>query len=200
MKLPVKHETSAGQLLGTASLEMVRSNLRRQIKNNVNLSYVERRRVLRELDFLIEYERMRRYRQAVHKWQRECLEYKLELLQKHCETVDQLRIARAKTEQTEARIRCEIVDLKLATIEKAMVLRKKYDSIHERDKELRELDNVVIRDRIAKRKEEILNSQIARRALNRAHFIKKVEEQFPDMAEELTDYYDQQVFSSETGR
>ena len=43
------------------------------------------------------------------------------------------------------------------------------------------------------RENAALNS-VTQRALKRAEFVKKVQVEFPDMAQDLIDYYDQQVF------
>lgn len=196
MKLMVKHQTSAEQLLGTVSLESLRIQLQRKINDNPDLSKKQRKQVLAELDFLIEYERLRRLKMAVHQWEREEQSHKLELLKNRVELVNKLRIARAKSNRLVAKMHSDAANLKLGMVEKLLALKKKYANASQTDGAAKELENLRIRDTIARKKEEAFHANISRRTVNRARFVKMVEKEYPDMADELIDHYDRQLFNA----
>ncbi len=196
MKLMVKHQTSAEQLLGTVSLESLKIQLQRKINDNPDLNKKQRKRVLRELDFLIEYERLRRLKMAVHQWEREEQSHTLDLLKSRVEIVNKLRIARAKSDRLVAKMHSDTANLRLVMVEKLLALKKKHANSCQTNGAAKELENLRIRDEIARKKEEAFHANISRRTLNRARFIKMVETDFPDMADELIDHYDKQLFNA----
>jgi hypothetical protein len=78
---------------------------------------------IRELDFLIEYERLRRLRAAVHQWRDERREWLLSHISRQQEVLNRLAIARKETALTIARMNREIVMYKLEILRELRRLR-----------------------------------------------------------------------------
>ncbi len=207
MTLPVVCDDSAEHELGTTSLEMVRGRLLGEIKNNPDLSRRQRKRIIAELDFLIENEQSRRKQMAVHQWQREELEHRLviaekyeAICQKYAAIVSKLRLLKARTHRAVARYERDSTMCRLEVIERLLQIKDKYKSVEKQDEQLKELSRIRRQLEVSEAKEQAILESIAKRALSRAAFIKMVNEKFPDMADELLEFYDQQLFQQGTRR
>ena len=194
MKLLANHGTSAEHLLGTASLELVRSNLERDIQENDDLTFEQQRNVLKELDFLIAFERIRRIKLAINQWQLEALQHESVVLQQRQDIENKLRIAQAQTDKVIASLKQDISNLTLDRIERALTIKRKLLDTREAGSMQNNLEKLKVEQLFAKKKEEAFHKLIAERAWNRAKFIKLVQDEFPDMADDMVEFYDDQVF------
>lgn len=207
MTLLVQQEDSAEQVLGTTSLEMVRGRVIRTISNNLSLSGKQRKRIIKELDFLIENEKNRREQLVAHQWQREELEHRLviarkqaDIHQKYADIVSKLRLLKARTDRAVARYERDSLMCKIDTIERLMQLKAKYKPVEKQDDHLKELLKIKKQQKLSEAREQAILDSIAKRAMSRAAFIKMVNEKSPDMADDLIDFYDQQIFQHGTRR
>lgn len=207
MTLPVKQEGSAEQVLGTTSLEMVRGRVIRDIYNNFSLSGKQRKRIIKELDFLIENEKNRRSQLVSHLWQREELEHRLvitqkqaDIHQKYADIVSKLRLLKARTDRAVARYERDGLMCKIDTIERLLQIKAKYKPVEKQDDHLKELLKIKKQQKLSEAREQVILDSITKRAMSRAAFIKMINEKSPDMADELIDFYDQQIFQKGTRR
>ena len=207
MTLPVKHDDSAEQVLGTTSLEMVRGRVIRNINKNPDLNLWQRWRTKRELDFLIRCEQARREQSINHQLEIEELEHKhvivqkqADISQKHADIVSKLRLLQARTDRAVARYQRDCFFCKLDVIERVLHLRAKYKSVENQDDHLKEILKIKRQQKLFEAREQAILDSITKRAMNRATFIKMVNDKFPDMVDELTDFYDQQIFQQGTRR
>lgn len=200
MSLPVKHENGAEQSLGTGSLELVRANMRKLILSRTDIEQEDKQYILQELDGVIEGERQRRARLALYQLEREALDHRIEQVRKASDVACYVRTQQAQAESTIARHAREIVNGKLDIAERMMKLRDKYKPVPKKDEHQEEIDHVRKRQSIAVMREDATVNAITQRALKRAAFVKRVKAEFPDMAEDLIDYYDQQIFQRDTRR
>ena len=207
MTLLVQQEDSAEQVLGTTSLEMVRGRVIRTISNNLSLSGKQRKRIIKELDFLIENEKNRRAQLVAHQWQREELEHRLviarkqaDIHQKYADIVSKLRLLKARTDRAVARYERDSLMCKIDTIERLLQLKSKYKPVEKQDDHLKELLKIKKQQKLSEAREQAILDSIAKRAMSRAAFIKMVNEKSPDMADDLIDFYDQQIFQHGTRR
>lgn len=194
MNLPVKHEEGAEHWLGASSLELVRARLKCAIFANPHLTSKDRKRVLKEVDAMIEYEREQRVRTGIYRREREYLEHRIEQVQRAAEVVRDVRLMKARLEDELARYARDKAGYRIDIAERILQLRAKYKPAESPNAHLKELLLMKQRQQIAEAKEREMLDSITRRAKHRAAFIEAVNEKFPDLADELTDYYDQQVF------
>ncbi len=207
MNLPVKHEISAERLLGTASLETIRSRLIQEIENSPKYAWHQKNKIIKELDQLIENERYRREQLAARQLQKEELDHKLIIIQRHCKIYDEcaelvrrLQLQKAQTNHTIARYKRERTLWHVEIIERLLQLKAKYKPAEKQDEHLKELRKIRQQQKLSEAKEQVILDSLAKKAMNRATFIKMVNKQFPDMADELLDFYDQQLFQHGTRR
>ena len=207
MTLLVQQEDSAEQVLGTTSLEMVRGRVIRTISNNLSLSGKQRKRIIKELDFLIENEKKRRAQLVAHQWQREELEHRLviaqkqaDIYQKYADIVSKLRLLKARTDRAVARYQRDSLMCKIDTIERLMQIKAKYKPVEKQDNHLKELLKIKKQQKLSEAREQAILDSVTKRAMSRAAFIKMVNEKSPDMADDLIDFYDQQIFQHGTRR
>jgi len=194
MTLPVAYDVSAEQLLGTASLELVRSRVRQNVLDNPDLTFFQRRKILKELDWLIECEQKRRARLAVRQWEKEELEHKTDMLEKQVQILSKLRILKARTELEVFQHQRDALCCKIEIMERLLHLKAKCKPVEKEDNSMKELIKIKQQLKLSDIKDQAIIKSITRRAMNRAAFIKMVNNKFPDMAEELLDFYDQQTF------
>ena len=200
MTLPVNRDEGAERWLGPSSLELARARLKETILGNPELTAYDRRRIFKELDGLMEYERQRRRRLAAFQREREDQEHRLAQVRKVAEAVYDLRLQRARLDNEVAKYAKESAQCKLDVIERVLELRAKYRPATKPSAHLEELLQLKKRQRLAEAREQAILDSITKRAEHRAAFVKMVNEKFPDMADELLDYYDQQVFQQGTRR
>jgi uncharacterized coiled-coil DUF342 family protein len=194
------HYQGAGRKLGTGSLERLRMQLCAKINADPQLNRSEKRRVIQELDFLITHERLRRVQQATHQWRNVELDHQINVLQKVHETVNKIRSARAETDLVIAKVGFEILNYRTQLVERFWQFHKRVQKeLPPRDTAAHGTKAMSEEERELQR-EELLHAKFARRALNRANFAALVKKDFPDLAEELLDLYDQQVFASGVSR
>ncbi len=205
MTLPVKQEGSAEQVLGTTSLEMVRGRVIHNVYDNPDLDWSQRKRIIEELDVLIENEKCRRAQLATHQWQREELEHRLvitqkqaDIYQKYADIVSKLRLFKARTDRAIARYERDSLMCRVDIIERLIQIKAKYKPIEKQDDHLKELLRIRKHQKLSEAREQAILDSIAKRAMSRAAFIKMINEKFPDMADELIDFYDQQIFRQGT--
>ena len=201
MTLPVKQEVSAEHLLGTTSLEMVRGRVIRNIYDNPELTRKQRKRIIKELDFLIEHEKRRRKQLAAHQWQREELDHRLVISQMHAEIhqksadiVCKLRLLKAQTDLAVARYERDSLMCKIDVVERLMQIKAKYKPIERQGDPLKELLTMKKQQKLSEAREQAILNSIAKRAMGRAAFVEMANDKFPDMADEMIDFYDQQLF------
>ncbi|MEW5922354.1 MAG: hypothetical protein AB1746_00050 [Candidatus Zixiibacteriota bacterium] len=205
--LPVTYDVSAEQLLGTGSLELLRSRITRHVKNDQSLDWSQRSKILRELDTLIENERNRRAQLAFRQQQLEELEQGLimaekkeETYQKYADILNKLRLLKAQTQQTIVNHKRERLMWKVDIIERLLQIKGKYKPVEKQDEHLNELLKIRRQQKLFAAKEQVILDSITRKAMNRAAFIKMVNKKFPDMADELLEFYDRQLFQQGTRR
>lgn len=194
MNLPAVYENGAEQSLGTGSLELVRANMRQLIQRRTDLATVDKEYILEELDCVIEGERQRRARLALYQMAREALDHRIEQVRKVSDIACYVRTKQAQAEREISQYAREIVNGKLDIAERIIKLREKYKPIPVRDEYQEEIDSMKKRQSIADMRESSALNSVTQRALKRASFVMKVQAEFPDMAEDLIGYYDQQVF------
>ena len=207
MTLPVKQEGSAEQVLGTTSLETVRGRVIHNVYDNPDLSWCQRKRIIEELDVLIENEKCRRAQLAAHQWQREELEHKLvitqkqaDIYEKYADIISKLRLFKAGTDRFIARYERDSLMYKVDIIERLVQIKAKYKPVEKQDEHLKELLKIKKKQKLSEAREQAILDSIAKRAMSRASFIKMVNDKFPDMVDELIDFYDQQIFRQGTRR
>lgn len=200
MKLPVVQENGAEQSLGTGSLELVRANMRKLINARKDLEPQDREYILEELDSVIEGERIRRARALRLQLEREELDHRIEAVQKVANLACAVRTQIARADAEIARNAQETVNGKLDIAERMMKLREKYKPVPKKDEHQEEIDHVRKRQSITDMREDATVNAITKRAFKRAAFVKRVKAEFPDMADDLIDYYDQQIFQRDTRR
>jgi hypothetical protein len=205
--LPVKQEGSAEQVLGTTSLEMVRGRVMRNVYDNPDLDWSQRKRIIEELDVLIENEKCRRTQLAAHQWQREELEHKLvitqkqaDIYQKYADIISKLRLLKAETDRAIARYERDSLMYKVDIIERLVQIKAKYKPVEKQDDHLKELSKIKKQQKLSEARERAILDSIAKRVMSRAAFIKMVNEKFPDTADEFIDFYDRQIFQRGTRR
>ena len=207
MTLPVKQEGSAEQVLGTTSLEMVRGKIIHNVYDNPDLDWSQRKRIIEELDVLIENEKCRRAQLAAHQWQREELEHRLvitqkqaDIYQKYADIVSKLRLFKAGTDRAIARYERDSLMYKVDIIERLVQIKAKYKPVEKQDDHLKELSKIKKQQKLSEAREQAILNSIAKRVMSRAAFIKMVNEKFPDTADEFIDFYDRQIFQRGTRR
>ena len=193
MTMPV-HLLTAEQLVAATSLEVLRRDAESRIDQNATLTLRDKQLAKRELEFLLEYERLRRLRRAVYQWKSERREELYRIIVRREEVQNQVRLSRAETAREVARLNHEIVQWKLDTVERIRRLRPKDDfAAHVRQARLGLL-KLKLQQIMARRREEYLADSIDSQVLRRGRFLLRVREQYPDMADELIDYYDRLQF------
>lgn len=207
MTLPVKQEGSAEQVLGTTSLEMVRGRIIRNVYDNPDLDWSQRKRIIEELDVLIENEKCRRAQLAANQWQREELEHKLvitqkqaDIYEKYADIISKLRLFKAETDRAIARYERDSLMYKVDIIERLVQIKAKYKPVEKQDDHLKELSKIKKQQKLSEAREQAILDSIAKRVMSRAAFIKMVNEKFPDTADEFIDFYDRQIFQRGTRR
>ena len=207
MTLPVKQEGSAEQTLGTTSLELIRSRVVRNLYDNPDLAGDQRLRIIKELDSLIENEKCRRTQLAVQQWQREELQHKLviaqkqaDIHQKYADIVCQLRLLKGRTDRAVARYKRDCLMCKLDVVERLMQIKAKYKTVAKQDDHSKELLRIKKQQKLSEAREQAILNSIAKKAMSRAAFVKMANETHPEMADELVDFYDQQIFQQATRR
>ncbi|MCK5125199.1 MAG: hypothetical protein KAR42_02990 [candidate division Zixibacteria bacterium] len=201
MTLPVKQEDGAEQVLGTTSLEIVRGRVLCNVYDNPDLSWAQQKRIIKELDCLIENEKCRREELAIRQWQKEELEHGLviaqkqaEIYQKYADIVRNLRLHKAETNQAVARCERDSLMYKVDVIERLMQIKAKYKPVEKQDDHLKELSKIKKKQKLSEAREQAILDSIAKKAMSRASFIKMINDKFPDMVDELIDFYDQQIY------
>ena len=207
MTLPVQQEGSAEQVLGTTSLEMIRGRVLCNVYDNPDLSWAQQKKIIKELDYLIENEKCRRADLAVRQWQREELEHRLvlaqkqaEIYQKYADIIGKLRLHKAETNKAIALYERDSLMYKVDVIERLIQIKAKYKPVEKQDDHLKELLQIKKKQKLSEAREQVILDSITKKALSRASFIKMVNEKFPDMVDELIDFYDQQIFRQGTRR
>jgi len=205
--LPVKQEGSAEQVLGTTSLEMVRGKIIHNVYDNPDLDWSQRKRIIEELDVLIENEKCRRAQLAAHQWQREELEHRLvivqkqaDIYQKYADIISKLRLLKAETNRAIERYERDSLMYKVDIIERLVQIKAKYKPVEKQDEHLKELLKIKKQQKLSEAREQVILDSLAKRVMSRAAFIKMVNEKFPDMADEFIDFYDRQIFQRGTRR
>jgi len=194
MTLPAKREEGAEHWLGTASLELVRARIHQAILANPEVSSGDYRRIFKELDALIAYEHDRRALSG--KYAKECaaLEHRISQLKRAAEATAELQGIRIASEYELDRHRRNRVQWQLDVAERILALRAKYRKVAKPNPHLEEMLRLKRQQQVTEAREQAMLESIRRRARHRATFVKMVNEKFPDMAEDMIDFYDQQIF------
>ncbi len=201
MSLPVKVENGAELMLGTGSLELVRARVSHLVTQRTDLTPRDRERILTELNELIASERERRLCLARRQLEIETLEHRVACLRTKVQVACETRLQIASVEQDIARQRRETIHSNLDIAERILALRDKYKPPPpKRDEYVEELSRMRKKHLLSEEREATLLKSITERAMKRAAFVKNAQEQYPDLAEELIDYYDQQMFQNHSRR
>jgi len=187
-------------LLGTPVLEGIRNRTELKIVSNPILSEDQIKSALKELDFLIEYERLHRLRQFAFRWIEGKEAFHNELILSRVELANEIRISRKQAALKIAKINREIANCRLDLMERIKKLHPKDDSSLYIKKAHSELQKLRFQKIIMREKEEIFHENLANRTLNRHKFYDKVKKLYPDMVDELMEYYDRQVFQQTARR
>jgi len=89
---------------------------------------------------------------------------------------------------------------KVDVIERLIQIKAKYKPVEKQDDHLKELLKIKKKQKLSEAREQAILDSIAKKAMSRAAFIKMVNEKFPDMVDELIDFYDQQIYRQGTRR
>jgi hypothetical protein len=192
--LPVIHETGVELSLGTASLEEIRNKALRNIEADPTLPEYRKQAVIRELDFLIKLERLRRLRKFAFQWAEEKEAFRNSIFSKRIELANNIRLAVKQTDLQIAQLNREILNCKLDVIERIRRLRPKDDSAAYLKKAALELQKLRLQKLIMQAREDMFHQNLTDRTLNRQKFYDRVRKLYPDVADDLMDYYDRQVF------
>lgn len=192
--LPAIYDNSAEDKLGTAFLENIRNNALRNIESDPTLPERRKQALIRELDFLIEHERLRRLRKFVFQWVEEREAFRTGILQRRIELANNVRLSMKQTALKIAQLNKDIANCKLDVIERIRRMRPKNESEAYLKKAALELQKLKFQKAILQAKEEMLHENLTNRAFNRQKFHEKVRKLYPDMADEMMEYYDRQVF------
>jgi hypothetical protein len=192
--LVVSNDSGVEQTLGTASLEEIRNKAFRNIESNPILTDYQKNTIIKELDFLIEHERLRRLRKFAFQWAEEKEVFQNGMLLRRIELDNGIRVSRKQTALKIAQLNKDILDCKLDVIERIRKLRPKDDSAAYLKKAALELQKLRFQKIIMKAKEDMFHQNLTDRALSRQRFYEKVKKLYPDMADDLMEYYDRQVF------
>jgi hypothetical protein len=191
MKSLINHETDAEQLLGTASLEMLRNRALEKISKDESLSEQQKTMAVRELDFLLEYERLRRLRQAAWQWRDEKRERRYRNAIKKQQVFNQMMLDQKSTDLEIAEINRKIIRIKLDVMTELRKLKPKPTQNADIKKARNEMLKLKIRSKMARAMQRDFAEGISDLALYRARFLKKVQEEFPDSADLIIDNFDQ---------
>jgi hypothetical protein len=202
-----ERDSGAERELGTVSLEAVREKIIRPVVDDGRISWLQQRKIIKELDFLIENEKRRREALAIRQSQLEELEHeqmisekRAAIFQKYAEIISSLRLLRARTDRAVARYVRDSLMCKLDIVDRTMQMRAKYKPVEKEDNHKKELLEIKRQQKYSEAREQAILDSISKKAINRAAFIKMVNEKFPDLAEELLDFYDQQLFQQKDRR
>jgi hypothetical protein len=192
--LPVIRDNVAEQALGFASLEEVRARAVSVIESNPELSTWQKRAITKEINFLTERERLLRLRRFAFQWIDEQQTMRNRHVQRRIELVNAIRVSNRQTALQIAQIDKDILSCKLDLIERLKNIQSKGDSVRSAQAILSELEKLQFQRILMKAKENLFHQNLADRTLNRQKFMDKVRKEYPDMADELIEHYDRQVF------
>ena len=122
------------------------------------------------------------------------LEHRIALAHRLAGAIREMRLATARTESEVATYAQGNRQRELDILERILQLRVKYKPAETLDAHVKELRQLKRHQQLADAKEQAVLDSIAKRVRHRAAYIQLVNEKFPDMADELIDFYDQQVF------
>ncbi|OGC95069.1 MAG: hypothetical protein A2W25_04690 [candidate division Zixibacteria bacterium RBG_16_53_22] len=193
-ELVTTHNGEAEQSLGFASLEEVRSRAIRGVESNPELSRWQKRAMTEEINFLTEHERLHRLRRFAFQWIDERLTLRNRLVLKRIELANAIRVSNRQTALQIAQIDKDILSCKLDLIERLKNIQSKGNSVRSAQGILSELEKLQFQRILMKAKENLFHQNLADRTLNRLKFMDKVRKEYPDMADELIEHYDRQVF------
>jgi len=180
--------------LGTGSLEILRIEALTRIHSSMNLTRRQKRAVAKELHYLVEYERLRRLRRAVWEWQDEKTEKQFERTRRQNQMRNTLRIESRQATLELAKINKQILECKLQCIDMIRSRQDDYQLNTYIRKAKAELVKIDTQKQLTKARQQMLADGLSDQVIHRAKFQQMAEKNFPDMAEELTDFYDQQMF------
>jgi hypothetical protein len=189
-----EHRSSAELLLGTASLEELRNKALQKIEAKEHLTETQKKSLVKELDFLLEYERLRRLRRVVWQWHDEKRDRHYNNLKVKVELLNELLIGRKKTALEVARLDSEMLKIRLEMFEKIRKLRPQNDNRRYLRNAERDFLKLKLQQRYSKLRERHLVETLENRIIRRTNFLKKVRANFPDLEEELMAQYDRQMY------
>jgi hypothetical protein len=185
---------------------MAKARMIQKVNEHHGLNRKQRKRVLNEIDILFEIEKRRRVQCATQQYQKEWLEHKImmteRILDEHKRIEDTLRklnVLKARANHLIAVQAQERLLKRIEIIERIMRMKAQYNRPKKSTKYTEELLKIKHKQKISEMHEQAMLNMIAKRAVNRAAFIKMAHKKFPEMAEELIDFYDQQIFQKGTG-
>lgn len=193
MNLPVIQHNDGREFLKGGSLVMLRAEALDCIKNDVRLTPELKLAAIRELDFLLEYERLRRVRIAHRKFRDEERELVYQALIRRQEVVNLIRLAQAQTARAIEEIKRDIAHWRIEVEARLQRLRPKDEVLKQARNELVKLQ---LQHRLERLREQHLFRGLEEQTMKRAALVEKVRNDFPDLAEELIDHYDQLSYQS----
>ncbi|MBI5037736.1 MAG: hypothetical protein HZC01_03495 [Candidatus Kerfeldbacteria bacterium] len=196
MNLPVIQHNDGREFLKGGSLVMLRAEALDCIKNDMRLTPQLKVAAIRELDFLLEYERLRRVRIAHRKFREEERELVYQALIRRQEVVNLIRLAQAQTARAIEEIKRDIAHWRIEVKVQLQRLRPKDEVLKQARNEILKLK---LKHRLEQMREQELHRSLEEQTLKRAALMGKVQRDFPDLAEELVERYDQMAYQSSGG-
>lgn len=175
---------------------MLRAEALDCIKNDMRLTPQLKVAAIRELDFLLEYERLRRVRIAHRKFREEERELVYQALIRRQEVVNLIRLAQAQTARAIEEIKRDIAHWRIEVKVQLQRLRPKDEVLKQARNEILKLK---LKHRLEQMREQELHRSLEEQTLKRAALMGKVQRDFPDLAEELVERYDQMAYQSSGG-
>ncbi len=177
--------------LAPSVLEVLRGQAYAAVRENEALTLTQKEHALKEVDFLIERERLRRVRKDAIQIHNERRERMYDALIRREEVVNQIRLARARTRREIEAINRDIAQYKYDILLQMQKLRPRNRVVKDAREQLLKLR---IQQRMARMREKELLQSLEAQSLKRAAFLKRVRSDFADMADELIDHYDRMVY------
>lgn|GEM_PF-6675322 len=198
MNLPVKYSETPQDFLGLHCLEVLRAKLAKKIESE-KLTRKERRRAIREMNFLIDYARMRRVRTAVWQWQDEATEHDYHLAIRRQQVVNQLVLERKRLMVSLGEMDAKIAETRIGVMEQMNKLTPKDERQSLIDSARKELLRLKLRRNLSRQSRREAEDELAEQTLARARFQKIVRQDFPELEDEIMDDYDRRAFA-QSGR
>lgn len=203
----IELKKGVGQLPDTSPLELIRSKAIREVRQNSNLSDRDKDFIIREINFLIGYERLKRLKKTVYEQKKEELAMIQALEDKRREMTqrairhriqmrEEIEAARRGLLLKRVQLQVESAKLYLEVLEMIKKTEPLDDGKQGAKKMKEELLKIKLKSKIRRAIQQECIKELEETVLRRANFLRRVREQFPDMEEEIIDAYDQRYYNA----